>query len=96
MYAVRILTAGTVGMNTGRLTITSAMISIPAIGDYVFTLPTPHPSCANFLVMVSPCASGGTVAICTAFANSCTQFTVYVHTSAGAPLTSPFCFHTVP
>ena len=72
------------------------MISVPATGDYVFTLPTPHPSGANFLVMVSPCSSAGTVAICTAFANSSTQFTVNVYSSSGTPISGPFCFHTVP
>ena len=96
LYAARISASGSVITTTGRLTVTSAMISIPAIGDYVFTLPTPHPSGANFLVMVSPCSSAGTVAICTAFANTSTQFTVNVYGTAGVPLNSPFCFHTVP
>ena len=96
LYAARILTAGTVGMSTGRLTITSAMISIPNTGDYVFTLPTPHPSGANYLVMVSSCSSGGSIALCTAYANSSTQFTVNVYSTTGAPFGSPFCFHTVP
>jgi len=96
LYAARILIAGTVGMSTGRLTVTSSMISVPATGDYVFTLPTPHPSGANFLVMVSPCSSAGTVAICTAYANTSTQITVNVYGTSGVPLSSPFCFHTVP
>ena len=96
LYAARISQLGVVAMNTGRLPITQSMISTPATGDYVFTLPTPHPSGANFLVMVSPCASAGTIAICTAFANRSTQFTVNVYGTNGFPLNGPFCFHTVP
>ena len=96
LYAGRILSTGLVGMSTGRLTITSAMITMPATGDYVFTLPTAHPSGANFLVMVSSCSSSGTIALCTAYANSSTQFTVNVYSTSGVPFSSPFCFHTVP
>ena len=96
LYAARISSLGTVAMTTGRLPVTPSMISTPATGNYVFTLPTPHPSGANFLVMVSPCASAGTVAICTAYANTSTQITVNVYGTSGIPLNSPFCFHTVP
>ena len=96
LYAARILTAGTVAVSAGRLTITSAMIGIPTTGDYVFTLPTPHPSGANYLVMVSSCSSARSIALCTAFANSSTKFTVNVYATNGARLGSPFCFHTVP
>ena len=96
LYAARISSLGTIEMTTGRLPITSSMISKPATGDYVFTLPTPHPSGAYFLVMVSPCSSAGTVAICTAFPNSSTQFTLNVYGTNGFPLNGPFCFHTVP
>ena len=96
LYAGRIITAGTVAVSTGRLTVTSAMISITATGEYTFTLPTPHPSGANYLVMVSSCSAGGSIALCTAYANSSTQFTVNVYSTGGAPFGSPFCFHTVP
>ena len=96
LYAARVLTAGTVAVSTGRLTVTSAMISITNTGEYTFTLPTPHPSGANYLVMVSSCSSGGSIALCTAYANSSTQFTVNVYLTNGVPSNSPFCFHTVP
>ena len=72
------------------------MINVPATGDYVFTLPTAHPSGVNFLVMVSACSSSGTIALCTATANSATQFTVNVYSTSGVPFSSPFCFHTIP
>ena len=96
LYAARISQSGSVLMTTGRLTVTSAMISTPSTGNYIITLPTPHPSGANFLVMVSPCASGGTVAIYSAYANSSTQINVNVYGTSGIPSNSPFCFHTVP
>ena len=72
------------------------MITMPATGDYVFTLPSAHPSGANYLVMVSPCSSGGTIALATGYANSSTQFTVNVYSTSAEPFNSPFCFHTVP
>ena len=72
------------------------MISTPNTGNYIITLPSPHPSGASFLVMVSPCSSAGTVAICTAYANTSTQITVNVYATNGTALNSPFCFHTVP
>ena len=83
-------------MTTGRLPITTSIVSRPSTGNFVFTLPTPHASGANFLVMVSPCSSAGTIAICTAYANSSTQFTVNVYSTTRIPFNSPLCFHTVP
>ena len=96
VYAARISSLRVIAMNTGRLPITQSMISTPATGDYVFTLPTPHPSGASFLVMVSACSSGGTFAVCSAYANSSTHLIVNVYSTAGARFGSPFCFHIVP
>jgi len=96
LYAARISNLGSVLMTTGRLTVTSAMVSLSRTGNYIITLPTPHPSGASFLVMVSACSSGGTVAICSAYANSSTQINVNVYGTSGIPSNSPFCFHTVP
>jgi hypothetical protein len=96
LYAGRISATGTVVISVGRLTVTSAMITMPATGDYVFTLPTAHPSGANYLVMVSACASAGTIALATGYANSSTQFTINMYTNAGAPYNTPFCFDSVP
>ena len=67
-------------------------------GQYVFTLPSAHPSGANYTVFVQQRMSGQTVAnaLYGVLVNSSTSFTVWRKSTANVAADSDFYVRTVP
>jgi hypothetical protein len=67
-------------------------------GQYIFTLPTAHPSGVNYTVFVQQRTSASTIAnaLYGVLVNSSTSFTVWSKSTANALLDSDFYVHTVP
>ena len=93
--AGRIYGNGGVNFNVGQNIVSSGNIDATATGIYVFTIPT-HPRGANYIVMVTPSASSGTLCMAVSTVISSTSFTVYVYNSSGALTNSAFNYCTIP
>ena len=67
-------------------------------GQYIFTLPTAHPSGVNYTVFVQQQTALSTTALAVygVKVNSSTSFTVWSKSAANALLDSDFYVHTVP
>ena len=67
-------------------------------GQYIFTLPTAHPSGVNYEVFVQQRMTASTTAnaVYGILVNSSTSFTVWSKSTANALLDSDFYVHTVP
>ena len=67
-------------------------------GQYIFTLPTAHPSGVNYTVFVQQRMSAQTSsqALYGVLVNSSTSFTVWSKTTANVAVDSDFYVHTVP
>ena len=91
----RIFSNATVSINSGQVTLTSAMINGTTAGVYVFTIPA-HPSGSNYMIIATASPNAGGLLTCSAFANSSTSFTVWVYNSSGVLANGAFSFHTIP
>jgi hypothetical protein len=89
-----ILSALSTTVKPGFITPTLAKTS----GQYIFTLPTPHPSGAHYTVFVQQRMSAQTSAqaFYGVLVNSSTSFTVWSKTNSNAAIDSDFYVHTVP
>ena len=89
-----ILSAVSTTVKPGFITPTLAKTA----GQYIFTLPTPHPSGVNYTVFVQQRMSAQTSAqaLYGVLVNSSTSFTVWSKTPSNVAIDSDFYVHTVP